>query len=66
MKKVLILILTCFAFFACDDYLDVKPKSRIEASDLFSTVDGFQDALTGCYLNMTTPKLMGKTYLGSS
>lgn len=60
MKKVLILILTCFAFFACDDYLDVKPKSRIEASDLFSTVDGFQDALTGCYLNMTTPQTYGK------
>ena len=49
----------CFAQ-ACNDWLDVKPKSEIEATVLFETENGFKDALTGIYLNMSSATAYGR------
>lgn len=51
----LILILT-----ACQDWLDVRPKTEIESKDLFESESGFKEALAGVYSNMTSQQLYGR------
>ena len=53
-------ILVCFSMVACNDWLDVKPKTEMEAEDMFSTEDGFKDALAGVYTAMTKSSLYGR------
>jgi hypothetical protein len=45
---------------SCNTWLDVKPKTQIEATLNFSNPQGFKDALTGVYLNMSEVKSYGK------
>ena len=45
---------------ACEDWLEVSPKSEIQADVLFETENGFKDAITGIYVAMTDPKSYGK------
>lgn len=58
--------LACFLILApcflssCDDWLDVKPKSEIESSVMFSTEDGFKDVLNGIYSAMSETSLYGR------
>ena len=47
--KYSLLVLVCFSMMACNDWLSVKPKTEMEAEDLFSTEAGFKDALAGVY-----------------
>ena len=35
--KYSLLVLVCFSMMACNDWLSVKPKTEMEAEDLFST-----------------------------
>lgn len=53
-------ILVCFSMVACNDWLDVKPKTEMEAEDMFSTEAGFKDALAGVYTAITRPSLYGR------
>ncbi len=46
-------------FTACDDYLDVSPKSQIEADDMFSREGGYKDQLTGVYSVLCSDTLYG-------
>ena len=45
---------------ACQDWLDVRPKTEIESKDLFESESGFKEALAGVYSNMTLPQLYGR------
>lgn len=45
---------------SCEDFLDVKPKTEIEASDLFVREQGYQDALWGVYTQMTATSMYGR------
>ena len=47
-------------FTSCDDYLDVKPKSQVESTELFQSEAGFKDALNGVYIKLTSSSLYGK------
>lgn len=40
---------------SCSDWFDVSPKTDLKADELFSTESGFQSALTGIYLSLTSP-----------
>lgn len=57
----------CQAFFglllfaSCSDWFDVSPKTDLKADDLFSSESGFQSALTGIYLEMTSSSTYGST-----
>ena len=44
----------------CSDWLDVKPRTEIEESVMFSSEDGFKTALNGVYILMADPSLYGK------
>lgn len=43
----------------CDDWLDVNPETEIQADEMFSDETGFQDALTGIYVKLTSESLYG-------
>ena len=63
MKKLInkSIILSLFlALTACNDWLNVSPKTDMKAEDLFSTEAGFRDALIGVYALMATSNLYGK------
>ena len=45
--------------FNCENWLDVSPKSDIKVEDLFSTQEGFEDAVMGVYSLMTLPDVYG-------
>lgn len=50
MKKTIILLATAaFALCSCADYLDVNPKGEVMDADLFTTDEGYEDALYGVY-----------------
>lgn len=60
-----VLIMALFTFSislltSCDDWLDVKPKSEIEGSEMFSTEDGYKDVLNGIYTAMSQTSLYGR------
>ena len=45
---------------SCSDWLDVTPPSQIREEAQFSSVEGFQQALIGCYIGMTDELLYGR------
>ncbi len=45
---------------ACDDWLDVKPKSQVEDSELFESETGFKEALAGVYSSMVNENTYSK------
>lgn len=64
MKKN-ILFLSAFLLLAgatsCNDWLDVKPETSVDESDLFADEQGFKDALAGVYADMASSSLYGQT-----
>ena len=48
MKKYIVCSL-CFWILcsSCNDWLDVKPQGQTEEEDMYTTYEGFKDALTG-------------------
>lgn len=64
-KGSMLLPLVLLAFYSsiftsCDDWLDVKPKTQIEGSDMFSTETGYKDALNGVYINISSASMYGR------
>ncbi len=60
MKKIQILLLgAMLGFTACNDWLDVNPKTSIPTDKQFSSESGFKDALTGVYIKMGSATLYG-------
>lgn len=59
MKLLLIAVLTG-GLMSCNSWLDVDLVNEIEEQELFSTPDGFQEALAGVYADMTAEALYGR------
>ena len=59
IKQISILIALAFLTFSCNDWLDVKPKTQVESSELFKTESGYKDALWGIYTQMTETSMYG-------
>ena len=56
----LVWILTAvMALTACNDWLDVEPKSQIKEDKQFSREGGYKDQLTGVYTAMATTQMYG-------
>ncbi|MCT4601705.1 MAG: RagB/SusD family nutrient uptake outer membrane protein [Marinifilum sp.] len=50
MKKIYIIIVFFLAFFtACEDELDTTPFQSIDENDVFTSLSGFENAITGVY-----------------
>lgn len=62
MKFKYIVLGVCLTFFttSCEKWLDVTASNQIKSDDLFTTADGFRDALLGVYINMTDQASYGQ------
>lgn len=62
MKKtnLLFIILLPLVMLSCSKWLDIQPESEIDRSVLFSTEDGFKEALIGIYTRCAKDDLYGK------
>ncbi len=62
MKKILIYSMMALSLMttSCEKFLDVKPQSQIPTEDIFKQETGYEDALIGCYVKMTTDELYGR------
>ena len=52
-------ILALICLTACDRWFDVNPQTEVKQKELFSTDQGFYNALMGVYLNLSDPELNG-------
>lgn len=58
--KYLLLSAAALALVSCENWLDVTPPSEIRDKDHYSTAEGFQQTLLGCYIAMTREALYGE------
>ena len=59
--KYLAFCLCTFALTACNDWLDVEPETSVDEKKLFSTEQGFKDAMAGVYADIASYSLYGRT-----
>jgi len=58
--KTGLLILMGILSGACQDWLDVQPKTEVKSDLLLETESGFKDANIGCYMMMSSRSLYGR------
>lgn len=58
--KYLLIVLATLTVVSCNDWLDVEPTSQLDRGDLLSSENGYADALTGVYANMSKASLYGR------
>lgn len=58
--KYLLLSAAALAAVSCESWLDVTPPSEIRAEAHYSSAEGFQQTLIGCYLAMGKTDLYGE------
>ena len=58
--KYLLLSAAALAAVSCERWLDVPPPSEIRAAAPYSSAEGFQQTLIGCYLAMGETDLYGE------
>lgn len=64
--KVFLFFLSSTIFLlSCGDWLSVQPSNAVTEEKLFSTREGFFQALNGIYLELNSPSLYGETLLCS-
>lgn len=49
MKNIVFILLAILLFSACEEQLDITPKSQLEVSNFFATEEDFDLALVGAY-----------------
>lgn len=60
MRYNIILICSMLALASCSKWLDVSPKSEVSMDLLFTTREGYQDALNGLYSRSVKEELYGR------
>ena len=60
MKKIYVIIGLLLSLTACNNWLDVELDNKVDDDKLFSTADGFKEALAGVYSQMSKPDMYGK------
>ena len=62
MKKLytISLLVLCIVTTGCSDWLNVAPSNQVNEENLFSTGNGYRNALNGVYLDLGTSTLYGQ------
>lgn len=60
--KVLLIIALFFVLSGCNNWLDVELDNKVEDSKLFSTSNGFKEALAGVYSSLSKQNMFGQAY----
>ena len=50
----------CIVTTGCSDWLNVAPSNQVNEENLFSTGNGYRNALNGVYLDLGTSTLYGQ------
>ncbi len=50
--KLMLIAALALAMTSCDDWLDVQPRSQVGDSELYSSENGYKEALAGVYSSM--------------
>ncbi len=58
--EIYTIALLSFMLSACNSYLDVKPTTEVDRNELFTTEEGYADALAGVYGSMSSTNLYGR------
>ncbi|MEG0796151.1 MAG: RagB/SusD family nutrient uptake outer membrane protein [Odoribacter sp.] len=56
----LLILLFLFSLTSCNQWLDVRPEDQIGEKDLFSTGEGYRNALNGIYKSLSDYSLYGR------
>ncbi|QPH39634.1 RagB/SusD family nutrient uptake outer membrane protein [Pedobacter endophyticus] len=59
MKKYLFIFISLIALSSCKKFLDIQPESEVSKEELFSTEEGFKEALNGAYVGFAGASLYG-------
>lgn len=65
-RYIIALMAVATAFTSCKKFLDVVPKTQMPQDVLFSTQNGFKDALTGVYIQLNDNRAYGKAMTHST
>lgn len=60
LRQFLVFFVALLFLPSCNEWLNVAPTTQLERSDMFSTEEGYKDALTGAYSLMTSTDLYGR------
>lgn len=62
MKKIhyIISVLILTALTSCNDWLDINPRSQVKSDVLYSSEDGYKQALNGVYIKLAERNLYGR------
>lgn len=60
LQHIILTMALTMGLTACNDWLDVSPKTQIKADDNFSSEQGYKDALTGVYLQLVSTSIYGQ------
>lgn len=60
IKNIFSILVVGVLMASCNDYLDVKPTTEVDRSELFQSEEGYADALSGVYGDMTKTSLYGR------
>lgn len=60
INKYIIVVLASMSLASCNDWLDVEPSTEVDKGQMFKNEDGYADAMSGVYVNMTSDNLYGK------
>ena len=52
--KYILLSVAAVAMTACNDWLDVQPRSQVEDTEMFKSESGYKEALAGVYSSMVS------------
>lgn len=63
ISKVLVVLGLGVTLSSCSDWLDVQPKSQVEDSELFSSQQGYKEALAGVYSSMVDDNTYAKNLM---
>ena len=59
--NILAFILTGLLLGSCSSWLDIEPKMQVGREEIYTTEEGFEDVLSGCYALLKADDLYGKT-----
>ncbi|MFV0591288.1 MAG: RagB/SusD family nutrient uptake outer membrane protein [Draconibacterium sp.] len=60
IRYTILLLLSLFIFQSCNDWLDVDPRTQQKVDKMFASQKGYQDALTGVYLELVHNESYGQ------
>lgn len=60
MKKLIYVLLALLSLSSCNNWLDVELDNKVDDNKLFSSAEGFKEALAGVYSELSKQSLYGQ------